>query len=810
MRTVLWGSLRAHSRRYVTAAAAIVMAVAFMVAVNALSGAARDGLRADVVAQYAGTDLVVDVSSDDRGEADRFGQAVREVDGVDAAVVNATGYVDVAAGSGARMMSVGTLAADADLRWQEVVEGTAPRRPDEAMMARSSAERYGVAIGDVAELEGERVVVTGFSGSPSGALGASVYVSEAVASRLGDALLPVDVSVRTDADASMDTVTASLDTALGSGGTHTVVDRDSWVDTTILEATKDVDVLQRLVLVFAAIAAFVGTLVIANTITIVLAQRRRELALLRCVGATRRQIVRALRFESVVLGAGAAATGVLLGWMLGLGAVAALKASGSGLALGAVSVTPAGVVVPFVIGVLAAVGATVLPVRRIARVAPLEALRPHETTGLTGRPGRVRVVLGTVLLALGAAGLVVGTGDLLVVGLAGGMAAFLGVVVLAPLVVPALLRLAGPVVASTGVAGRLASANVVRNPRRTASTATALLVGVTLITMVVVGTASLRTTVDGELDRDYALDAAVVATEAPLAPEVEDRVADVEGVDAVATLPGADVDLDGRRVLVLEVGPEAAAVLHGGQALPRSGQLVVGGELADAADLSFGASSRLRTPSGEVDVRPRWGGSLGEVALVGPGVLAELGATVAPRAVWARGADGASGEQVLADVAAIADPVGATVAGSLAQRSWITLQMDVMLAVTVGLLAVAVLIAVVGMAGTLSLSVLERSRENALLRALGLTRRGLRGTMAAEALLMAGVAAVIGTALGGTFAWLGVRSLTEGLIDDLAFTVPWLQVAVVLVAATATGLLASVLPARRAARVAPAEGIAML
>ncbi|KAA1422158.1 FtsX-like permease family protein [Mumia zhuanghuii] len=810
MRTVLWGSLRAHARRYVTAAAAIVMAVAFMVAVNALSGAAREGLRADVVAQYAGADLVVDVSSDDRATAGEVGERVREVDGVAAAVVNASGYADVAAGTGERMMSVGTLASDEALRWQEVVEGTAPGTPDEALIAQSSADRYGVALGDSVSVAGEQVVVSGFSASPGGTLGASVYVSEAVAARLGDALIPSDVSVRTASGADEDAVASALDAAASADGPHPVADRDAWVDARILDATKDVDVLQRLVLVFAAIAAFVGTLVIANTITIVLTQRRRELALLRCVGATRRQIVRALRTESAVLGATAALAGVLLGWGLGHVAVAALKASDSGVALGAVALTPAGVAVPFVIGVLAAVGATVLPVRRVSRLAPLEALRPHETTGLSGRPGRIRVVSGVALVGLGAAGLVVGTGDLLPVGLAGGMAAFLGVVVLAPLLVPAVLRLVGPAVAATGVAGRLASANVVRNPRRTASTATALLIGVTLITMVVVGTASLRTTVDRELDRDYALDAAVVATEEPLADGIEARVADIDGVGSVATLPGAEVEMDGHEVLVLEVGPAAAGILHGDAALPRSGELVVGGELADALDLSFGASSHLRTAAGEVAVRPRWGGSLGEVALVAPGVLADLGASVEPRAVWVRGADGASGDEVLADAAAIAEPAGAAVAGSLSQRSWITLQMDVMLAVTVGLLAVAVLIAVIGMAGTLSLSVLERSRENALLRALGLTRRGLRGTMAAEALLMAGVAAVLGTALGGVFAWLGVRALTEGLIDDLSFTVPWFQVAVVLVAATATGLLASVLPARRATRVAPAEGIAML
>jgi putative ABC transport system permease protein len=146
----------------------------------------------------------------------------------------------------------------------------------------------------------------------------------------------------------------------------------------------------------------------------------------------------------------------------------------------------------------------------------------------------------------------------------------------------------------------------------------------------------------------------------------------------------------------------------------------------------------------------------------------------------------------------------------MAQRGWVTFQLDVMLTVTVGLLAVAVLIAAVGLAGALSLSVLERTRENALLRALGLSRRGVRLTLGVEALLIAGVGAVLGTALGTTYGWLGLRAASAGLVDDVALSVPWGQVVIVLGATTLTGLLASVLPARRATRVAPAEGIAAL
>ncbi|MFD1824987.1 FtsX-like permease family protein [Mumia zhuanghuii] len=811
MRTVLWGSLRGHARRYVAAGVAIVMAVAFMVAVNALSGAARDGARAEIVAQYAGADAVVDVTDADAATAARVAAAVSDVDGVEAVVANRRSFVNVVAGPSRHLMSIGTVSADDGLRWQDVVEGRAPEGRGEALVSRSTAERYEVAVGDVLAVEGDgtspEVVVTGLVEGAAGALGSSLYVDEHTMTTLGDVVSSVDVSVRA-AEGEADAVHAVLDGSAAVDG-HVVMTGDAWVDDQIVSASRDIDIIQRLVLVFAAVAAFVGALVIANTITIVLAQRRRELALLRCVGATRKQIVRSLRTESLVLGLAASALGVVVGWGLGLTAVAAMRAWTPGLTLGSASLTVMGVVVPFVLGVLTVVGATVLPARRVARLAPLEALRPHETTGLDGRAGRLRIGAGVLLFGAGAAGLAVGTGDRLPVGLVGGMLSFLGVVVLAPLMVPAALRLVGPLVGRTGVAGRLAAGNVVRNPRRTASSSTALLVGVTLITTVVVGSASLRTTVDRDLDESYALDVGLVATEGALPVDVERQVAALDGVESVAVVDGARIEMDGHRVLALEVDDAAQAVMRGDHAVPGPGEIVIGEELASALDLSYGETAAVRGGADLVTMRPRGGGAVGEVVLVAPGTLAGLGVSEKPRALWARGADGAPAEQVMADVATLA-PAGGQLVGGLEQRGWVVLQLDVVLAVTVGLLAVAVLIAAVGMAGALSLSVLERTRENALLRALGLSRRGLRFTLGAEALLMAGVGAVLGTVLGTAYGWLGVRATTAGLMDDVGLSVPWGQVALVLAAVLLLGLAASVLPSRRAARIAPAEGIAAL
>jgi putative ABC transport system permease protein len=178
-------------------------------------------------------------------------------------------------------------------------------------------------------------------------------------------------------------------------------------------------------------------------------------------------------------------------------------------------------------------------------------------------------------------------------------------------------------------------------------------------------------------------------------------------------------------------------------------------------------------------------------------------------AVWVRARDGADAEDLSGDLAALAAPANAELSDGWSDRAWVDLQVDVMTGAVVGLLAVAIVIALVGIANTLGLSVLERGRENALLRAMGLTRRQLRRAMAAEGLLLSGVATVMGIALGVAFAWVGVQVLIGSVVDDASLTVPVWQVGTVALVAALAGLAACVVPARRAARVAPAAGLAL-
>jgi putative ABC transport system permease protein len=226
-------------------------------------------------------------------------------------------------------------------------------------------------------------------------------------------------------------------------------------------------------------------------------------------------------------------------------------------------------------------------------------------------------------------------------------------------------------------------------------------------------------------------------------------------------------------------------------------------------DLDEGDRVTVRADGRSAVLRVRGGSGWGEAAVVAPATLAGLTATPEPWAVWVRADDGADAEDLGGDLDAIAQSADADVVNSLRERSWVTLQLDILTGTVVALLGIAVVIALIGIGNTLGLSVLERGRENALLRALGLTRRQLRATLAAEALLLSVVATVLGTVIGVAFAWVAVHALVQRAVDAAPMVLPWGQLAVVIAVAGVAGLLSALLPARRAARVTPAAGLSL-
>lgn len=813
MRNVMLASVRVYARRYVAAVVAVSLAVAFIVAANAVTSAARAGLLDDLRASFRGGDVVVSGVTGP-AVAERAVRTAESAGGQ--GVTNALTWTRAAGGQlSGDDVQVGTIAgADTvGLRWQPLRSGSYPG-PGEVVLDVHEAAQRGIEIGDTLTLGAGRrahdLLVSGTVASSTGPHAAIAYVTWPDFRGFADAVVVQDVVTREVAPAAL---TESLP------GRLVAEPLDRHLATLQQAATRGVDVVGVVLIGFAAIALFVAVLVIANTFTVLLAQRQRDLALLRCVGATGRQVRRALAQEALLVGAGSAALGLLVGVVLGRAAVEGAGALLPSVPFGAADLSAPWLVGGWLVGVLVTPAATVLPARRGSRVSPLSAL--HADAAPPAR-ARSRAAVGRISLAVLALGAGVAmlwwsmTSHGSVAMLAGGFVSIVGVLLLGPLLVPAVIRLVGQVVGRlAGPTGRLAVANAVRNPGRTAATAASLLVGTTLITGMVVGVATVRSAVAQEMDQQYPLDLTLTGSR-PLDDRLTGRVAAVEGVGRAVPVRGATgaLTVRGDRLppaTVLAAPDDAGALVHGrpGFASVRPGQIWLSWEGYAETGYREGMRVVVTVDGRRTVLRARVTDGIGaDVAVVDSTTLDRLAPAARPRALWIRAAEGADAEDLHGALTALSRATGLAVAGGLERRAFMDLQLDVVLGAALAMLAVGVLIAVVGVGSTLGLSVLERGREHALLRALGLTRRRLRLMLSAEAVLLAGVAGLLGAALGTVYAWVGVESVLGRAFGDLPLVVPWSQVGLVTLVAALAGLLAGVLPARRGAATPPAAGLA--
>ncbi|PUA82859.1 ABC transporter permease [Nocardioides currus] len=794
MRSVLLASLRHHTRRYVASAIAVVIGVGFVVATGMLTGATREGLTADTGAPTAGLETMVSIT--DSRQADRLmaGAADRGVPAV------TLGYaMEPVSKDGiqlTRSADVAEVSTRPALQWQDLESGRFPTADDEALADTNAAKSTGVAVGDVLRIgrgdDGRDVTVVGMVDSPVG-LGNDLYVPWSTLRTFQDSLWVDAVAWGGSPSLAADLVPDSTTRAA-----------DDWVAERQAEISRGVDIIAVMALLFVAIAFFVAVLVIANTFSILFAQRLREFALLRCVGVTRRQLRRSVRLEALALGVAASVVGVVGGALGGVALVAVVRHWFDDM--GAPALDPRWVGGAFAVGVLVTVAAAWLPTRSATKVAPLAALRPDTGPDVRSTAGRIRLALAVLALAAGSGALFLSiAAEVVPLMLVGGMVTFVGVLLLGPWLIPALVRLAGRLVGD-GPVRRLAAGNAVRNPRRTATTAASLLVGVTLTTAVLTGLASSRSALDDEMDADHPLDATLSATEGPLDAGLAERIAAADGVADTLALDGTIATIAGDAIPVAAVERTLGVVRGTDDLSPADGTVL----------LPYDESEHVRKDGTVVvtvdgtrhELRAEVGGGFGQAALVSPATLAGLTSDPRPVAVWARAVPGTDAADLDGDLAALAGS-SATLEGGYADRQWVDLQVDVMTGAVVGLLGISVVIALIGIGNTLGLSVLERSRENALLRAMGLTRQQLRRAMATEGLLLSVVATVVGTAIGLVFAWVGVQVLLGPLLDDAAVTVPVAQLAGVIGVAAVAGLAACVLPARRAARITPAAGLAL-
>ena len=863
--------MRRSLGRLTAAGLAIVMGTAF-VAASLIAGAVITRTSYDALAAaYAHADLVA--TGPDAGLTLSDLAAMRTTPGVSAIDGIGSLSVELYAGSKRAYPRVTAVASDPRLEPQNLVSGAFPADPSGVALPRPLAKRLGGGLGDTinanrqvwtpaapgatsnpAGASGgtfvgtpETLTVVGLLDDPAGAFaqdGGAVVVEAADAARWaaqeapGGSATYSEAVVALDKNADATGAIAALEAAAPHG--TTILTKDAKAAAKATEMSGGTDEFTIIMLGFAAIALLVAALVISNTFQVLIAQRTRALALLRCVGADKKQLRRSVILEASLLGVAASVLGLLLGVGLAQAGLIVLGRMSLDVPLPTVvSITPAVILVPLAVGTLVTLVASLAPARAATKVAPLAALRPADAPAFTHRRNLPRLVIASLLTIGGVALLVLAvaiapstkglapTG----IGVLGGAMSFVGVLVGAVFWVPGVVGAAGHLLARTGTSAKLAAANTVRNPRRTAATSTALLIGVTLVTMMSTGAASARTTLNGALDSQFPFDVQVVdpapATSAGgpatslITPGLVDKVARVPGVSHVATARSLDVRLaTGSKATVsgayvLGAG-DARAVLRVASWTANLDDTTVVVSHATATKLGITTGAALTvtsqadgaTPAGNPIELTAAVTDLPDGVLLTPAALARMAVDLPPSQVWARLADVNASSTVVPAISDALDDTAVQISGAGVERATLQKVIDTSLAVVVGLLAVAVLIALIGVANTLSLSVIERGRESATLRAIGLSRRQLRGTLAMEGMLIAGVGAMLGAVLGTLYGWAGAAT-TLSMVGDVRLEVPWRDLGLVVLVALVAGLLASVIPGRAAARTSPVAALAV-
>lgn len=710
----------------------------------------------------------------------------------------------------------------------EITSGRAPRGGTETVVDADTARSKGVRIGDelrvVAAPGTFRARVTGiatFTTTNPGAALVFFTTPTAQAKLLGEPGAATAVRLDAAPGVSNAELKRSTDAALGPG--YEVRTRDEQAKTAAEQLGGFLDVLRYALLGFAGIAVLVGIFLILNTFSMLVAQRTRELGLLRAIGASRRQVNRSVLSEALLLGLAGSTLGLAGGFALALVLVELIGAGGVRLRSGELVFRWPTPVAAYAVGVLVTTVSAYLPARRAGRITPMAALA--ESGAPAQRSLRTRAVVGGVVTAAGAAALVAAgtgksSGDAAVM-LAGGIVLTLvGMVVFGPLLARPVIRALGAAFPRVfGAVGRLSQRNALRNPRRTGSTASALMIGLALVGgLSIVGT-SMAGSVDRQIDETLGADFTVQnANWQPFSEEVTQRVRATPGVGTVIRQRIAPVRLEAGgstdRTLVIAADPQLDQGLRPDYRAGSTrtglapGAITVTANYARERGLGIGDTVRATFATGRSE-RLRIGALTPEAEgqAVGSGANPLIGMSTLER-----NAPGTLDSVVMANAAPGRDTarVRAALERSLEgfpqvqvrdqadYKDLVRSQINTLLALVYGLLGLAIVIAVLGVVNTLALSVVERTREIGLLRAIGLSRRQLRRMVRLESVVIAVFGALLGLVLG--IAWGVTAQHILGLEGLKVLEIPWPVIWTVLAGSVVVGLAAALLPALRASR----------
>jgi putative ABC transport system permease protein len=835
MKRVVLRGLLAHKLRLALTALAIVLGVTFISGTlvltdtlhntfNTLFGHIYQNVDFEIRGKAAFSDTSAGASTSRKPIPQSIATTVRHIPGVQFADGTVGGYAQFVAPDGKAISNGGapTLGlsydVDAQLSALQLALGTAPTTPHEVVMDAGTAQKYRFSVGDHVRvlLAGppQTFTISGIVkfGTANNLAGATIAAFDLHTAQqlFGQVGYYQAIDVLTSPGADKATVHHAIAAALPKG--VEVVTGQTVANEQSNDINQALGFFSTALLVFAFISLFVGGFTIFNTFSITVGQRTRELALLRIVGASRRQVFRSVLAEALILGTVASLIGIGLGVLAAIGLEALFKALGITLPSGSLIFEGRTVVVALLVGVGVTLVSAISPARRAVRIPPVAALADHQAD--EQESSRRRIIIGTVFAVIGVAFLVFGLTKpaIALVGL-GAVALFIGIGMLAPVVARPMASVIGrPLARLLGISGKLGRQNSMRSPRRTAQTASALMVGLALVSTIAVFGASLSKSVTSSVDNAISASYIVTSSAQGGAGQFSGSVADVAGtlpgVTAVSTVyqgtfsirnslssltAVSTKDLSSTVILRMQSGTGAPALA--------AGQLLIDTNTATTKHLSVGSVVPVKfAQTGATTLHV--GGIFQPNALIGSYLVGDdyflhhFNNPLPVAVLLQTRTDGQVSTKVVQHgLRAYPNLKIQTRAGfEKSQRA----QVNQLLALVYALLALAVVIALIGIVNTLMLSVFERTHEIGLLRAVGMRRRQVRSMIRSESVILsvfgAIIGIVVGTALGTAFS----ASLKQQGITDIV--IPGGSLVIFLILAALLGLGAASWPARRAGK----------
>ena len=849
----------AHKRRLFGTFMAVLIGVGFLSGTLILGDTLRANFTKLFDAGFAGVDVVVrPVQPDDEG-GDGGGSGVSSltvpaelvdeidsIDGVRATVAETETFGQLLDSDGERIGGNGppTFAArwnpDKGINPYRLIEGDVPVGPNEVIIDKQSAEDGKLTIGDTTGLllpDRIEVDIVGIAqfGDGTAAVGVTYAFfsdsgtvehltrSPGTANRIvvagEDGLTQVEL--RNRIETVVDTYNGGLGDDVAAPGAAEASSIEAVTgEVAADEAVDDLNAdflsfLTGFLVAFAGIAVFVATFSIYNTFSIIVAQRSRESALMRAIGATRGQVMTATMVEAVVIGVAASAVGFVAGLGFASGLKALFDAFGLGLPAGGLTIKATSIVVGLVVGIVVTLVAAVVPARRGSRVAPIEALRASAVEAEV--PKARRGIAGIVLTLIGIAVMIYAVTvhpdlEIETAGI-GAAVTLIGVLVLGPVIARPVAGLIGlPLAKIGGITGELSRENATRNPRRTASTAAALLVGVAIVVLFSVFISSAKNLVTQTVDRTFGGDLVVTfgGFGGVLPPTLAADAAELPGVQTAVGLGFGDMNVNGTSDFTPLADVEALSglldlgIVEGTAGAVVDGTIAISDVYAKDENLGLGDTVPGRYPDGveeDMEVTMIYTNS----DIVGGYLLPRSGYTphsnlVADFLLFVSAEDGASVTDVRGELKDLVADIGKPdVQDRSEYAESVGAQLNLFLGLVIVMLALAIIIAVMGIANTLALSVYERTREIGVLRAVGTTRRQVRRLVRWESVIVSTFGTVGGVGLGVGLGWVLVQAAFADS-EENPFAIPVSILFGILIAGIVVGALAAALPAYRAAK----------